>query len=1300
MSITKKIGFSFLICFLFTLAVFTSGEHVAKASSVPKYNFKFKINNVVVNDGSEYELKNEQAQLFINFDGANTPKNMDVSWSYTKPKDPGKTGVIEIVTEGFAADHSEVQLNRTGPGYTTITAKITADGNVYNISMNLKVQLYVDTAGTGMVSESNTNTAVDSKILRLESTIDENGENKAVIDPSVSTKEIKLKYIDYETGGTTATGSSIEIDPDTFEFVSSNEGVAKVDKKGLITAQGSGYSEITVTFNGTDKPMIAKMRVVVKPTFSMVFVDNDGVSQTYASQDKITSTTPLRGNVPRSFTLNSNAFFADYLAWEVYDITSDSSTPMENKDKVKLPTNSDKLQYKISPYSGNVFFDNVKAGIYEIFAYTKSDLDYRTNAPYAYMRIAVPIVMDHTEFYMQKNDSFNILDISNIPRANSFSYNIKNEYLNYVQFDGSTGEVTALKSGYAEIVCTPTKELADAFGITSPYVIKIHIIDGISLNMTNATMAVSSTLILVPNVSSNAAVTWKSSDEKIATVEGGKVTAKKVGEVDITASQVIDGAVRKATCKIKVVDAVSKIEISPNTALLNKGEYLTLRANITPKNLTNVTLHWTSSNESIVKVLETVGLSSNIQAGQTSGIAVISAINQDNIVVGYCYVTVKQKVTKITLSETNVAVPQSVGQLQLRASVYPDNASDKTVIWTSSDTAKATVDANGLVSFKKTGTVTITATAKDDTNVTAICNINILAPVASINLDEKTKLMYAGQTARLSYVMQPANASTADVTWTSSNPSVASVDGTGLVSARSVGTTVIVVRTVDGGYTSFCTITVQRIATGIKLDKNTLELKVGESYEFKPALIPADSTNTTITWESTDTKIATVDSKGKVTAKSNGSVLIIAKIPSGTSVYCRVTVEQAVSGLILNYKEKTIYIGGDFELKVSVTPTSASEPDVTWTSSNTAVATVSTTGIVTGISGGTAIITCTTVDGGFSATCIVKVREGEPTVTINYEDYILGINKSVTLIATVSDGVDNSTDVFWMSSDTDIATVNQQGKVTGKKLGRVTITALAKDGSESEANCEIRVVTPATGITVNNPAMNLLIGQSKQLKATVKESNATIKTVNWSSSDPDVASVDEDGNVFGIAEGDAIITAETMDNSGKKAISYVSVNKRVASSGVTLQDKQVVLMPGEEKIVGLALTPANSTDGVAWSTDNAAVAKIDKNSGKITARATGVAYVTVMTDSGKTATVEVIVIGLNYTELTLEQYTTYPYKLEVEGATTNVSWSIDNPQVAIISNGVVSSRGVGTATITAQVNGRRLTCKLKVVKIK
>jgi uncharacterized protein YjdB len=255
------------------------------------------------------------------------------------------------------------------------------------------------------------------------------------------------------------------------------------------------------------------------------------------------------------------------------------------------------------------------------------------------------------------------------------------------------------------------------------------------------------------------------------------------------------------------------------------------------------------------------------------------------------------------------------------------------------------------------------------------------------------------------------------------------------------------------------------------------------------------------------------------------------------------------------------------------------------------------------------------------------------------------------------------------------------------------------DGTEVEASCEIQIVNPVESVSLSKTSISLLVGQTKKLKATVAPKGATIKSPKWISSDPSVAIVDEDGEVIAIKAGSTTITAEAGDNSGKKALCYVTVYDRVSSTGITLQDKSIVMLPGEEKIVQMVLIPSASTDDTTWSSDNNAIAKVDKNTGKITARSTGVAYMTVMTDSGKTAQVEVIVIGLNITEITLQEYTRFDTPLQVEGATAKVTWSSSNQLVAEVKNGNVVSKGKGEATITAYVSGRKLTCKIKVVKI-
>jgi uncharacterized protein YjdB len=194
-----------------------------------------------------------------------------------------------------------------------------------------------------------------------------------------------------------------------------------------------------------------------------------------------------------------------------------------------------------------------------------------------------------------------------------------------------------------------------------------------------------------------------------------------------------------------------------------------------------------------------------------------------------------------------------------------------------------------------------------------------------------------------------------------------------------------------------------------------------------------------------------------------------------------------------------------------------------------------------------------------------------------------------------------------------------------------------------------------------------------------------------------VALVDGDGTVTALKAGSATITASALDSSGKKAICYVTIRDRVPATGIAVQDKKLVMVQGEYRAVQTVLTHAESTDRSTWSTDNASVAKVNKSTGGITAVSTGTANITVMTTTGKTATIEITVVGLNYTKLTLGQYERF--SLTVEGATSGISWQSDNQDVATIdSNGGGITRGTGTTTITAKVNGRSLKCKVTVTK--
>lgn len=1256
----RRYGYFFILCLVMVMTRFFATRDYAKADeALPKYSF---IVNSKEYTKDELPLDSDELPISIRAQGNVQSDKVKIKW------ESSNTNVVAF--EPGTDTKNNTKLLRKGPGYSVISVRISDEDESRDYDILVKVDFQVDVYGPNWQDGT----------LILEKDMKEEGK----------IEQINLKYPNSTT--------SVSGDAFSVIFTSGNTKVAEVaETTGKIKPIGAGRTKITVSTVNGGEPIVKEFDVVVKPVF-MLDLDNNGSTDSEPSVDN-ESEADLIKEVPSRFTVVSNAKYATNLTWVVNKIV--------DKEKENIPSNKEHklMMYIVNSGNGNVTFNNVKAGTYEIYAYVDEK---NSDLPIAYMKIEVPIQIDNndTTITMNVRDTYDIIKNSNLPDVNMVSISEEN----YNAISISKGIITADHEGVG-VVTIHYNASSNAYSNVDEwrkkeFTLSIQVIDSFSLSMDSAIMYTKGTLRLEARTTNTTAVNWMSSDENVVTVENQGmnvlVTAKMQGNAVITASQVVNGVTKTATCNITVKKTVNSIRLDPAEVDLKFEDYKTIYAIIDEKELPGVKLHWQTSDPTIVDFTKDVNnISATIQASKDKGgTAVVTAINEDNVVVGYCHVRVHQPVSKVSFETTDITIDPSTRYLQLFPMVEPANASNKDIEWESSNKNVATVDNYGMVTIKKPGKVTIIARSKDDYEKMAICNLFIEVPVSTVALDEKAKTMYVGDSARLSYVVLPKDATDPSVTWTSSNPSIVTVDNSGRVTAKSAGSAVVFVKTMDGSYTAFCTITVRQVPTGIKFDVSQLELRTGDTYHLKTTLAPKDSTDTLLVWESSDTQVAMVDDNGKITAKKSGTAVISARTESGAVAYCKLTVKQAVEGLILNFDEKTLFLGDTFQLKASMNPTKASVQDVTWKSSNTKVATVSASGFVEGLTGGTAIITCTTKDGGYTASCVVTVREFVTEIKLNYSTYKVGLDKSFTLVATVTPETSTNQKVIWISSDEDVAMVNSKGKVTGLGYGYATITAIAQDGSEAEASCEVRVVKPVTSVTLDKTYLNMLVGDSKKLKATVKPSNATYKTAKWKSSDDDIAIVDDDGVVTAFKEGSVTITASAKDNSGKKSICYVTVRERVPSTGITPMDKKVVMVSGEEKTVQVALAPSNSTDNYTWSSDNSAVAKVDKNTGKISARATGTANITVMSDSGKTAVIEVNVVGLNITELTLEQYTTYPYPLKVEGATGSVSWSIDNNNVAEVTNGRVSSRGIGTATITAQVNGRKLTCKLKVVKIR
>ena len=405
-------------------------------------------------------------------------------------------------------------------------------------------------------------------------------------------------------------------------------------------------------------------------------------------------------------------------------------------------------------------------------------------------------------------------------------------------------------------------------------------------------------------------------------------------------------------------DSVEVSSVSLNTATIEmvEGETFSLVATVLPKDAEYDGVIWASSNASVARV------NSGTVTAIKEGTATITASAGGKS--STCTVKVSAKVvsvTSISLDKTSLSL--KVGETEtITATVNPDNATYKSVVWGSSDVSVSTV-SDGKVTAKKSGTSIITAKSG---SCIAECTVTVSVDVESVTLDKTTLSLAVGETAQLTAMVKPDNATYKNVTWTSSDESVAKV-ADGKVTAVKTGKAAITAKC--GGKTAECAITVTVPTGSVTLDKTTLSLAVGETAQLVATVKPDNATDKNVTWTSSDESVAKV-ADGKVTAVKAGKATITAKCGS-KAAECVATVTVPVSSITLDKTILSLTIGETTRLKATITPIDATIQTITWSSSRNSVATVSSTGLVTAIAEGTTIITAS-ADGVY-ASCTITV---------------------------------------------------------------------------------------------------------------------------------------------------------------------------------------------------------------------------------------------------------------------------------------------------------------------------------------
>ncbi|MDE7386155.1 MAG: Ig-like domain-containing protein, partial [Muribaculaceae bacterium] len=455
--------------------------------------------------------------------------------------------------------------------------------------------------------------------------------------------------------------------------------------------------------------------------------------------------------------------------------------------------------------------------------------------------------------------------------------------------------------------------------------------------------------------------------------------------------------------------------------------------------------------------------------------------------------------------------------IKLNTIIKPDNTTDITVIWTSSNESVAKVDDLGNVTAVSIGNATITATCG---SVSATCLVTV-EPIptvlcSSLTLNHSKVTLYFGQGIVLNATVLPENATNREIEWTSSNPNIATVDSKGFVSNSAIesGEVIITARTTDGSnLEATCKVNIiPKPVTSVDLSITSWSGYVGDKISITAIVNPKDADFGAINWEiEGDSNVLTFDfdsdlggnyiqSTAKLTAKSVGRVTVWAsagypQVRSGCVVEVKPRLAESIT---LSHDAAKFKIGESLQLMATVLPENTTNKTVTWTSSNENVATVDANGKVTAVALGNAVITASC--GSISAICAVTV---EPTpvesLTLAATTWSGKVGEIIALTATVSP--ENATDksVSWSSSDENVATVDANGNVTAISLGNATITATC--GSVS-ATCSVTVVpTPVESLTLSKTTWSGKVSERIALTATVSPENATDNSVTWRSSD-------------------------------------------------------------------------------------------------------------------------------------------------------------------------------------------------------
>ncbi len=906
-----------------------------------------------------------------------------------------------------------------------------------------------------------------------------------------------------------------------FTWESSNPEIAFVDQNGQVFAKSSGKITITVTRDDglsvsadvyvNDLLLFKQNNIYIRPgdKIQLDIYRSDGQdvgSLKYASSDPSVATvdengvvTGLKeGTVYITVTDKDNNISTLVVTISTGNVTlSDKEVILEVNDQYRLWANvissdGDGKPYKwessnpsIVKVSENGLLTALKPGIVTITVTTKQGY-VDTCKVIVKAKSKISINSDHIS--LDVGDTYDLFVVGNVTDSD-FYWKSSDSHVVKVNQDG---HLVAIAPG------TVTITVRDENNNKATCIVTVS--KGLDIKNNAINIGVGDTKSIIVNGKNPNELKYVSSNSEVATVDNnGNVTGVGQGETTIT---VYDLNGNKGAVIVKVLD--STIKLNTDSVTLRPLEEYQFSYDVQDGTSTKG-INWKSSDPDIVRVDD-----SGLATALKPGVAVITVYGKSGVN-DSCTVTVINPNNGLTLSNNKLSL--DIGDTEV-LKVLGD-ITGKRFTWTSSNPSIVKV-TDGVVKALANGQSLITV--KDQKGNSAECLV--VVKNNAIKLSDSNLTVKVNETVSIK-----TSGGKAPITYESTNPMVASVDSKGNVKGLSEGVTTIKVVDANGA-TDICI--VQVIGGNLIITNDDINLKIGETYQLNANSISSATQNDgVIIWTSSDPKVASVDKNGLVVGTGVGTATITATNSNGDKETCTITVTDTVNNkLKLNENYVSLNIGDTHNIEVL-----GDIKDLTfkYSSSNTDVATVDKDGVVKATGAGTAIIKVTDNKGN-SSNVVIYVNN----------DPLKLANNNITM--QVGDQENLSTNggtgkVSYVSSDADIVSVNASGKVKAEKEGVAIITVTDSQGNVD--TCVVKVVD--SDIAISRTSLQMAVDDIYALDADVATTGSS--KITWTSSNPDVASVTDDGKVKALKEGTTVITATT--GNGKKVTCSVTVRNNV-----------------------------------------------------------------------------------------------------------------------------------------------------------